>query len=88
MSSLRRAFLCALQAVALLEEGALTEACEARPAAHGSEAPCHWPSTLTDSGGIAEAKPTVWLNGVLTGERGTVVHSEPAPHPSQDVPLK
>ncbi|KAK2490988.1 hypothetical protein MC885_004079 [Smutsia gigantea] len=57
-----------LKATALLKK-ALTEECDYRSAIHSNESSCSLPSILNDNSGIKEAKPTLWLHSVLTGEQ-------------------
>ncbi|XP_058393205.1 centrosomal protein kizuna-like [Diceros bicornis minor] len=56
------------EAAALLKK-APTEECDDSSAVHSNESSCSLPSILNDSSGIKEAKPTLWLNSVLTREQ-------------------
>ncbi|XP_058393175.1 centrosomal protein kizuna-like, partial [Diceros bicornis minor] len=58
----------AIWAAALLKK-APTEECDDSSAVHSNESSCSLPSILNDSSGIKEAKPTLWLNSVLTREQ-------------------
>ncbi|XP_058419315.1 centrosomal protein kizuna [Diceros bicornis minor] len=55
-------------AAALLKK-APTEECDDSSAVHSNESSCSLPSILNDGSGIKEAKPTLWLNSVLTREQ-------------------